>query len=160
MSIRRLAVRLIDGNPNRATRRDAMEYLLLIYNSEADGKKMSAAEQTEIFQGYMAFTQDLTKSGKNKGGNALEQVVTATNLRVRNGKTTVNDGPVAETKEQLGGYYLVEAKDLDEAISIAARIPGARNGSIEVRPGRGFNMGRVSEISAVAGCKAGGRPAP
>ncbi len=117
-----------------------MEYLLLIYNSEADGKKMSAAEQTEIYQQYMAFTQDLTKSGKNKGGNALEQVVTATTVRVRNGKTTVTDGPFAETKEQLGGYYLVEAKDLDEAISIAARIPGARNGSIEVRPVRVFNM--------------------
>ena len=117
-----------------------MEYLLLIYNSEADGKKMSAAEQTEIYQRYMAFTQDLTKSGKNKGGNALEQVVTATTVRVRNGKTTVTDGPFAETKEQLGGYYLVEAKDLDEAISIAARIPGAKNGSIEVRPVRVFNM--------------------
>ena len=116
-----------------------MEYLLLIYNSEADGKKMSAAEQTEIYQAYMAFTQDLTKSGKNKGGNALEQVVTATTVRVRNGKTTVTDGPFAETKEQLGGYYLVEAKDLDEAISIAARIPGARNGSIEVRPIMKFN---------------------
>ena len=117
-----------------------MEYLLLIYNSEADGKKMSAAEQTEIFQGYMAFTQDLTKSGKNKGGNALEGISTATTVRVRNGKTTVTDGPFAETKEQLGGYYLVEAKDLDEAISIAARIPGAKNGSIEVRPVRVFNM--------------------
>src|ERR1700685_106724 len=117
-----------------------MEYLLLIYNSEADGKKMSAAQQGEIFQGYMDFTNDRTKSGKNKDGNALEQTTTATTVRVRNGKTSVTDGPFAETKEQLGGYYLVEAKDLDEAISIAARIPGARNGSIEVRPVRVFNM--------------------
>src|SRR6204780_3191676 len=122
------------------TTRDAMEYLLLIYNSEADGKKMSAAQQGEIFQGYMAFTQDLTKSGKNKGGNALEQTTTATTVRVRNGKTSVTDGPFAETKEQLGGYYLVEAKDLDEAISIAARIPGAKHGSIEVRPVRKIEM--------------------
>jgi hypothetical protein len=117
-----------------------MEYLLLIYSSEADSKKIGAAEQAEVFQGYMTFTQDLTKSGKNKGGNALEQVVTATTVRVRNGKTTVTDGPFAETKEQLGGYYLVEAKDLDEAISIAARIPGAKYGSIEVRPVRKINM--------------------
>jgi hypothetical protein len=117
-----------------------MEYVLLIYSSEAEGKKMSAAEQGEIFQGYVAFTQDLTKSGKNKGGNALEQTTTATTVRVRNGKTVVTDGPFAETKEQLGGYYLVEAKDLDEAISIASRIPGAKYGSIEVRPVRKINM--------------------
>lgn len=117
-----------------------MEYVLLIYNSEADGKKRSQAEEGQIFQGYMTFTQDLTKSGKNKGGNALEGTSTATTVRVRNGKTAVTDGPFAETKEQLGGYYLVEAKDLDEAISIAARIPGAKYGSIEVRPVRKINM--------------------
>ena len=108
--------------------------MLLIYSSEADSKKMSAAEQGQIYQEYMAFTEDLMKSGKNKGGNALEQTATATTVRVRNGKTMVTDGPFAETKEQLGGYYLVEAKDLDDAISIAARIPGAKHGSIEVRP--------------------------
>jgi len=117
-----------------------MEYVLLIYNSEADGKKRSATEQDQIFQEYMAFTQELTKSGKNKGGNALEQTTTATTVRVRNGKTVVTDGPFAETKEQLGGYYLVEAKDLDEAISIAARIPGSKYGSIEVRPVMKINM--------------------
>ncbi len=117
-----------------------MEYLLLIYSSEADSKKMTAAEGQQIFQGYMAFTQDLTKSGKNKGGNPLEQSTTATTVRVRDGKTVVTDGPFAETKEQLGGYYLVEAKDLDDAIAIAARIPGAKHGSIEVRPVRKINM--------------------
>jgi hypothetical protein len=117
-----------------------MEYLLLIYNSEADGKKRSAAEDGQIFQEYMAFTEDLTKSGKNKGGNALDGTSTATTVRVRNGKTVVTDGPFAETKEQLGGYYLVEAKDLDEAISIAARIPGSKYGSIEVRPIMKFDM--------------------
>ena len=117
-----------------------MEYVLLIYVSEAEGQKLSPAEQGQIFQGYMTFTQDLTKSGKNKGGNALEGSSTATTVRVRNGKTAVTDGPFAETKEQLGGYYLVEAKDLDEAISIAARIPGAKYGSIEVRPVRKINM--------------------
>jgi hypothetical protein len=116
-----------------------MEYLLLIYNSEADAKKMSAAQQGQIYQEYMTFTENLNKSGKNKGGNALEPIATATTVRVRSGKTTVTDGPFAETKEQLGGYYLVEAKDLDEAISIAARIPGAKDGSIEVRPIMKFN---------------------
>jgi hypothetical protein len=117
-----------------------MEYVLLIYNSEAEGKKRPQAMQQQIFQEYMTFTQDLTKSGRNKGGNALEQTTTATTVRVRNGKTVVIDGPFAETKEQLGGYYLVEAKDLDEAISIAARIPGAKWGSIEVRPVMKINM--------------------
>jgi hypothetical protein len=117
-----------------------MEYMLLIYDSEADGKKRSAAEQGQMHQDYMTFTQDLSKSGKNKGGNPLEQTATATTVRVRNGKTTVTDGPFAETKEQLGGYYLVEAKDLDDAISIAAKIPGAKHGSIEVRPIMKMNM--------------------
>jgi hypothetical protein len=117
-----------------------MEYMLLIYSNEADGKKVSAAEQGQIYQEYMAFTQDLNKSGKNKGGAPLEQTPTATTVRVRNGKTVVTDGPFAETKEQLGGYYLVEAKDLDEAISIAARIPGSKYGSIEVRPVRKIDM--------------------
>ena len=117
-----------------------MEYMLLIYNSEADGKKMSAAEQGQIYQEYMTFTENLSKSGKNKGGNALDGTSTATTVRVRNGKTAVTDGPFAETKEQLGGYYLVEAKDLDEAISIAAKIPGAKYGSIEVRPIMKFDM--------------------
>ena len=117
-----------------------MEYMLLIYGSEAEGKKMSQEDGQKIYQEYMTFTQDLTKSGKNKGGNPLEQTATATTVRVRNGKTMVTDGPFAETKEQLGGYYLVEAKDLDEAISMAARIPGAKHGSIEVRPVMKINM--------------------
>jgi len=95
----------------------------LIYGSEADGKKMSRRRTGRDLPGYMTFTQDLTKSGKNQGRAPLEQSTTATTVRVRNGKTVVTDGPFAETKEQLGGYYLVEAKDLDEAISIAARIP-------------------------------------
>lgn len=117
-----------------------MEYVLLIYDSESDAKKRPEALHQQVFQEYMTFTQDISKAGKNKGGNPLEQSATATTVRVRNGKTTVTDGPFAETKEQLGGYYLVEAKDLDEAISIAARIPGAKFGSIEVRPVMKINM--------------------
>src|SRR5260370_2825910 len=95
---------------------------------------MSPAEGQQIFQEYQTFTQDLTKSGKNKGGAPLEQSTTATTVRVRNGKTVVTDGPFAETKEQLGGYYLVQARDIDQAISLAARLPGAKFAAIERPP--------------------------
>src|ERR1700674_491171 len=140
MSIRSIVVRLTVRTPHSGSRSMQMEYMLLISGKEADGKKLSQEAGQQIFQEYMTFTQDLTKSGKNKGGAPLEQTATATTVRVRNGKTVVTDGPFAETKEQLGGYYLVEAKDLDEAISIAARIPGAKHGSIEVRPVMKMNM--------------------
>jgi hypothetical protein len=82
----------------------------------------------------MKFTQDIKDNGKYLGGNPLKPVSTATTVRVRDGKQLVTDGPFAETKEQLGGYYLIEAADLDDAIKIAAKIPGAQDGSIEVRP--------------------------
>jgi hypothetical protein len=111
-----------------------MEYMLLIYVNEAEGKRRTDAEQGQTHREYVTFTQNISSAGKNKGGNALEQTAAATTVRVRDGKTMVTDGPFAETKEQLGGYYLVEAKDQDEAILIAARIPGAKHGSIEVRP--------------------------
>ncbi len=111
-----------------------MQYLLLIYEREADWNAMNEKEKGTIFQEYMAFTQGIMKSGHHRAGDALQPVSTATTVRVRNGKTVTSDGPFAETREQLGGYYLVEAKDLDEAISIAARIPSARYGSVEVRP--------------------------
>jgi hypothetical protein len=109
-----------------------MQYMLLIYNAE--GQKLSAEEQGKLFQEYMAFTQGIVKAGKFKAGDPLEPTATATTVRVRNAKTLTTDGPFAETKEQLGGYYIVEAENLDEAVAIAARIPGARTGSIEVRP--------------------------
>ncbi len=111
-----------------------MQYMLLIYDSEADSKKRSDAEKQAMFQGYGTFTREIAQAGKLKAGDPLEPSTTATTVRVRNGKTAVTDGPFAETKEQLGGYYMVEAKDLDEAISIAARIPTSKYGSIEVRP--------------------------
>lgn len=111
-----------------------MQYLLLIYEREADWNTMNEKEKGTIFQEYMAFTQGIMKSGHHRAGDALQPVSTATTVRVRNGKTVTTDGPFAETREQLGGYYLVEAKDLDEAIAIAARIPSARYGSVEVRP--------------------------
>jgi hypothetical protein len=107
-----------------------MQYMLLIHH-ERDN--VNSADLPQMMQEYMAFTQDLVKSGKFKAGDRLESSSGARTVRVRNGKTVTTDGPFAETKEQLGGYYLVDAKDLDEATVIAARIPGARTGSIEVR---------------------------
>ncbi len=115
-----------------------MQYMLLIYQNEA--ARPGEEQLAQVMQEYMAFTQDIVKAGKFKAGDPLELSNTATTVRVREGKTLTTDGPFAETKEQLGGYYIVEAKDLDEAIAIAARIPGARWGSIEVRPIRKLNM--------------------
>src|SRR5271154_670400 len=111
-----------------------MDYLLLIYDSEADLAKLSEAEITAILKDYGGFTQSIQQSGNHKAGQQLQPVATATTVRVRNGKRVVTDGPFAETREQLGGFYLIEAKDLDEALAIAERVPSARSGSIEVRP--------------------------
>lgn len=111
-----------------------MQYLLLIYEEEDQWEKLTDQERGSILNEYTRFTQDLAKSGHYQGGNQLHPTSKATTVRVRNGKSLVTDGPFAETKEALGGYYLVEAKDLDEAIAIAERIPSARTGSIEVRP--------------------------
>jgi hypothetical protein len=111
-----------------------MQYLLLIYWNEAEAAKKSEADGQKLTKEYGEFTQAIVKSGNLRGGDALQPTRTATTVRVREGKTMSTDGPFAETKEQLGGYYLVEAKDLDEAIRIAARIPNARDGAVEVRP--------------------------
>lgn len=111
-----------------------MQYMLLIYESEAQAQGRGESEQGRLMQSYMTFTQNLVKSGNMRGGDRLDRSTAAKTVRVRNGKTIAIDGPFAETKEQLGGYYLVEARDLDEAIAIAARIPSAELGSIEVRP--------------------------
>ena len=111
-----------------------MKYLLLIYESEASFAGMSGEEQGTIFEEYMDYTRGIRKSGNYIGGEALQAISTATTVRVKDGKTITTDGPFAETREQLGGYYLVEAKDLDEAIKLATGIPASRTGSIEVRP--------------------------
>jgi hypothetical protein len=111
-----------------------MQYLLLIYHNEAQTAATPPGVMTPLFAEYFAFTRAIQTSGNWIGGNRLEPTSTATTVRIREGKRSVTDGPFAETKEQLGGYYLVEAKDLDEAIELAARIPGARFGSVEVRP--------------------------
>jgi len=111
-----------------------MQYLCLIYGDENTWQGASEDEQNQVMAAYMAFTESIEKSGNMVAGNALQPTGTATTVRVRNGETLVTDGPFAETKEQLGGYYLIDAKDADEALAIAARIPGAQHGSIEVRP--------------------------
>jgi len=118
-----------------------MQYLLLIYESETAWAATSEAEQKKVFDEYMAFTEAIKKSGHHRAGEALQPITTATTVRVRNGKTATTDGPFAETREQLGGFYLIEAKNLDEATAIAAKIPSARVGSIEVRPIVDFSAG-------------------
>lgn len=111
-----------------------MQYLLLIYGNEKDWETMSEAEQGNVFAEHMEFTRAISEQGRLRGGEALQPTSTATTVRVRDGKTLTTDGPFAETREQLGGFYLIDAPNLDEAIAIAARIPDARSGSIEVRP--------------------------
>lgn len=111
-----------------------MRYLCLIYDDEQVMARMPKPEADAFMGEYFAFTEGIKASGHYVAGEALHPVSTATTLRTRQGKTSTTDGPFAETKEQLGGFYLVEARDLNEALQIAARIPSARTGSVEVRP--------------------------
>ena len=108
-----------------------MKYMLLIYMSE---DAMSEAERGQCYKDSTQLAHDLNANAQYLGANPLQPVATATSVRVREGKRLVTDGPFAETREQLGGYFLVDAKDLDAAINIAARIPAARKGTVEVRP--------------------------
>src|SRR5580704_17254966 len=127
-------VRLGVGYISQSKGTHAMQYLLMIYQNEAESGKLDAAARKNLTAEYGAYTQSIIQSGHFKAGDGLEPTSTATTVRVREGKTLTTDGPFAETREQLAGYYLVEAKDLDAALVIAARIPGAKVGSIEVRP--------------------------
>jgi hypothetical protein len=111
-----------------------MQYILLIYTDETAEANMSEAQLAAVYQEYNAFTSDVRAKGAYVAGEALPPTTAATTVRVRDGKKVTAEGPFAATKEQLGGYYVVEAKDLDEAIAWAAKIPGAKHGSIEVRP--------------------------
>ena len=111
-----------------------MKYLCLIYSDESQWKTLPQAEMEKMNTEYFAYTQSVQKSGHYLGGNPLQPTQTATTVRVRNGQLSTTDGPFAETKEQLGGYYLLEARDLNDAIQAASRIPGAKYGAIEVRP--------------------------
>lgn len=111
-----------------------MQYLLLIYTNENQFEGLGEAEKKKITGEYMDLVQSMRAKGQYVGGNRLDLTSTATTVRVREGKKLVTDGPFAETKEQLGGYFLVEANDLDEAIRLAEKIPAARWASVEVRP--------------------------
>jgi hypothetical protein len=111
-----------------------MQYLLLIYEDESVEQNSSDADREKLYAAYNEFTEELRASGKMLGCNALKGIETATTVRTKGGETALTDGPFAETKEQLGGYYLIEVDDLDEACAIAAKIPAAATGSIEVRP--------------------------
>ncbi len=111
-----------------------MKYLMLIYTNEKADMSASPAEQAAVMDAYNEFGAESAKRGLNFSGEALHPTTSATTVRVRDGKTITTDGPFAETPEQLGGYYLFDCKDLDEAIMIAEHIPGAKSGSIEIRP--------------------------
>ena len=111
-----------------------MQYLLMLYADEAGWSNLTKSEQQQGMAAYMAYGEALKAAGAWKGSNRLQPIAAATTVRNINGKSQVLDGPYVDSKEQLGGYYLIEARDRDEALAIAAKIPGARFGSIEVRP--------------------------
>ena len=112
-----------------------MQYILLVYSDESKMQGLSEDEAKAVMGAWHGYTEDLQKSGGMQAGDALQPTPTATTVRVANGETQTTDGPFAETKEQLGGYYIIEAKDLDEAIEWSAKMPHvAHGGSVEVRP--------------------------
>ena len=111
-----------------------MQYLLLIYDNEQTASQMTPEEREADMKGYFALNAEMRDAGLNFSGEALEPVATATSVRIRGDQRTTTDGPFAETAEQLGGFYLIEADNLDDAIAWAAKIPAARTGTIEVRP--------------------------
>ena len=111
-----------------------MQYMFLIYSAEGAGPQPGSAEFDTMMQGYGAFTQEVREAGIMKEGAPLQGVDTATTVRLRNGKADAVDGPFAETKEVLGGYYILDCENLDDAIAYAAKIPSAAHGSIEIRP--------------------------
>ncbi len=111
-----------------------MRYLLLIYGDESAAASATQEQVAQQMQAYYAFSEEARQRGLFEGADALQPTQTATTVRVRNGERLTTDGPFAETREQLGGYYLLNCRDLDEAIEMAAKIPGAQTGSIEIRP--------------------------
>ncbi len=111
-----------------------MQYMILIYDEEKTWASMKEGSRDEMMASYMAYSKEMKEAGVMRAGDALQPTSTATTVRLRHGKTLVTDGPFAETKEQLGGYYLIECKDIDEATKWAAKCPSATIGSIEVRP--------------------------
>jgi hypothetical protein len=145
MSIRQMFVRLLYESGKRTAPRletegeKAMRYLVLIYGDEKAGVPMTEAENQAYMAEYFAFNNMARERGIYEGGEALHPTSAATTVRVRDGKVLMTDGPFAETKEQLGGYYILNCQNLDEAIEMTTHIPGVRNGSIEIRPIYEFN---------------------
>jgi hypothetical protein len=148
MSNRSRSVRHNDESGNDRFRKNRVEttggffemrYVMLIYGNENPGATPSQAEQDAEMEAYNTFTQEVSERGILLGGEALHPTTSATTVHVRDNKVLTTDGPFAETKEQLGGFYMLECKNLDEAIEYAAKIPGARHGSIEIRPVMEFN---------------------
>jgi hypothetical protein len=127
-----------------------MKYLCLIYENEKGWEQMPKEQADAVMGEYFAFTDGIRRSGQYVAGDALHPTHTATTVRVRDGKTLTTDGPFAETKEQLGGYYLIDAKNLDEAIQVASKIPSARWGSIEIRPVVDFSQAGADVDSGAA----------
>ena len=116
-----------------------MRYLLLIYSEEGRGPEPGTPAFDELMRGYYAFGDEVRRRGVYQAGEALQPIATATSVRVRDGQRLVTDGPFAETKEQLGGFYMLDCKDLDEALELAAKIPSAAHGTVEVRPIQEFS---------------------
>ena len=127
MSILAVAVRLTVGGAD-------MKYMLLIYQDEQAWEEFTEAERQNVYREYRELIQDLQSRGQFLAGDELQPATTASNVRVRDGKAMVTDGPFAETREQIGGFFMVEVDNLDQATSIAGRIPSARMGAVEVRP--------------------------
>jgi hypothetical protein len=144
----------ISSSPVRRTldddteREASMQYALLIYDDERTMAAMSEDERSVLHEAYGSFTQELQAAGAMAGGAPLDSIRTATSVRVRDGETLTTDGPFAETKEQLGGFYLVDVPSLDEALEWAAKIPSARIGTIEVRPVPDMAMSEAGAESA------------
>ena len=117
-----------------------MQYMLLIYRNQQEFDAWPEAKKGALYKAFGAFTQGIVKSGAFKAGDPLQPISTATTVRVRDGKTLTTDGPFAETREQLAGYYIIDVANLDQAIKIAAEVPIAAHGSIEVRPIQSMSM--------------------
>ncbi len=129
-----------------------MRYLLTIYGDESTWNDVTPEQSAQVMEAYGAFGQAAQAAGVLLGGEGLQPTSTATTVRVRDGEALTTDGPFAETREQLGGYYLLDCKDLDDAISWAAKIPGAQNGSVEVRPVMDYEaMGREAAHTQTEG---------
>ena len=118
----------------KVERRKPVKYMLLIYHDEQSWEGITEAERQQVYSEYQNLRGELESRGQWVSGSELQPVTTATTVRVRDGKELITDGPFAETHEQLGGYFLIEASNLDEATSIAARIPSAKTGTVEIRP--------------------------